>query len=214
MGQKNSRIVLSAHFTLMLSAILSALLLIALMVSTPYVMSWFKFKEDVPQPARISNFVTQTEYYNADTGVWTELEAGTPIRLSPESISSLKVRVTYQGFSQAYLRATVFGSFKNKHTETVLPQGDVLWTLGTNSKWVSSDGWLYYPEVLGSIGTSSSDTKILEEFTVSVNTASLGDISDHQEYLSELYILVDAVQPDRWQAHWGISTLPFTVSQG
>ncbi|MBQ3069842.1 MAG: hypothetical protein IJD01_07865 [Clostridia bacterium] len=211
---RKKRVLFSTHMALMISALLSAVLLVTLMLSTPYVMSWFKNKLEVPQPARISNFVTQVEYYNADSAVWTDLDAGAPIVLSPDAISSLKIRVTYQGFSQAYVRAKVFGSFKNKHTGTFLPQGEDLWTLGTNSKWVSSEGWLYYPEVLGSIGTSSSDTKILEEFTVSVNTASLDDASDHQEYLSEVYILVDAVQPDRWQAHWGISTLPFTVSQG
>ncbi len=206
MASKKKSILYSTHISLMISALLAAVLLVVVMLSTPYAVSWFKNKLEVPNPAILSNFVTEVTYSTNGTDYAT-LEAGDAIVLSPEQLSNLRIQVGYQGFSQAYLRVSVFGSFKNKNTGTFLPQSDAFWMLTGNDSWVAdtSGEYLYYSALLEKTDTMTA----LAAFTLSADIASLGDISAHQNYESELYVLVDAVQPNRYQEHWGIAELPF-----
>lgn len=194
----------SSRKLILLSALLSAVLTFTSILYSSQVTGWFTVRTSVDNPAKISNFVTEVQYLNPSTSTWTKVDAGQPIKITASQDVSLQVRLRYRGFSAAYVRVSVFGGFMNKNTGTHLPQSDLIWGMDSNSKWIKSGNYLYYPEVL----QKKDAMNTLTSFNVEADLSSAGVISEHQEYESELYILVEAVQPDRISSHWGITSLP------
>ncbi len=199
---------------------LSLLSILSLLMATFQVNAWFKSHHTHSTPAIISNFEQTTQYYNGSS--WVTLDSNGVIPL--KSTDKIRVRIHHKGVSASYIRVSVTGNFYNADTNTLLPQSDTLFNidLNDNSKWkkINTDSrHIYYSDdfyswdhstVIPNIKNASQDT---EEFTVSVNQDAFPEeISPHQEYQGELYIHVDAVQPDRYQEFWNITSLPFTLS--
>jgi len=213
----NAKRISKKQIILIVSSVITATLLLVALVCGMFARAWFKDYLDVTTPAKLSNFNIIVEY--SKNGEWETLtKPGDPIELSSiDELDSLQVRITYQGFSAAYLRTTVYGNFYNKYTGTYLPQPEDFWSLSpvTAGDWNQSGEFWYYTSLLENFDQSkNSDKSILSVLNVSANTNALGDISTHQEYAGKVYIVVDVVQPDRCEAFWGVSPSEFIVSQG
>lgn len=215
--------------TSMITAALAFVLMIAILIATFQVNAWFKSHHTVTTPAIISNFETIVEYgvsvQDGAVSTWHTLPVGSAIPLVykdgavylnnvTSEDQSLQIRVTYKGVSAAYCRFSLSGSFRNAATETYLPQNGTLWN-ATGTNWIQSGEYWYYAKKLGDqhdpakVVTDYKDTHVLDTFTVTLNTENLSkNISPHQDYQGELYVTVDAVQPDRVKAFWGINTIP------
>ena len=219
--------------TSLLTMLLSLVAVLSIFLAMFQVTAWFKNTETASTPAVLTNFETTVEY-SVGNNVWKPLSDGKSIpviinnntvkldvtRIDDVSVTPdhLQLRITYRGKSDAFIRLSTYGSFQNADTDTYLPQADGLWNLsGTN--WINNDTYLYYTKIVGcthdetaSVG-SYQETHTMETMTVTIDSSKLADsISPHQDYKGDLYIHVDAVQPDRFQEFWGITELPFSLS--
>lgn len=191
-----------------LIAVLSVVLAFSLVLCATQFYAWFRNFLTEENEADISNFLTQVQYSFNETD-WSTYSSEQPITVTAENLENLQVKVQYQGQSAAYLRMTVYGNFYNKNTGTVLPIPDSFWSLvpasESDSNWViSDDGYGYYKQRL------EQPPHGIDLETFGVRAALPEDRSLYQEYEGKLYIIVDAVQPDRYPAFWGISELPFS----
>ena len=211
-------------------ALVSALSILLAMFQ---VTAWFKNFQTASTDAVLTNFETKVEY-SIGNNSWKSLSANTaiPVVISGNTVklditrvdgvsvtpSMLQLRITYKGKSNAFVRLSAYGSFQNADTHTYLPQLENLWILkGTN--WQLSNGYVYYKKIVGcthdetvSVG-SFAQSCTLESLTVTLDATKLSAaISPHQDYQGELYIHVDAVQPDRFQEYWEITQLPFALT--
>ncbi len=200
---------------LVITSLVMAILLFLALIGGMYARAWFKNVLEIENPAQLTNFITKTEY-SFDGTQWTELSAGQAITVSvPNSgvtndLSKLQVRVSYQGHSAAYIRASVQGNFYNVNTGTYLPQPESFWSLSEKNtslnQWISSDEYIYFASRVSKYDTM---TALPSDLCVNAKFDELGTISRYQEYEGKVYIIVEAVQPDRYAALWGIDTLPF-----
>ncbi len=220
---KRNRKMYSTLFTVCLALLAT----ISVFVATYQVEAWFKNFATASTDAVLTNFETKVKYA-VDDNSWEQAPAGTSIpiviengdvkldvsRLSGVTAvpNSLQIQVTYNGKSSAYLRASVKAVFQNKHTGTVLPALNL--SFSGSDKWVTSGDYIYYTEKCGEEhdGTKTPD-QYVKSHNLYVFTVSLGDsnpdISKYQDYKGDLYIVVDTVQPDRYEAFWGLESLPF-----
>ncbi len=195
------------------------------------VYAWFINVREAEADLVLSDFDTKIEYRISDK-TWKELPAGNalPVIMRDgntildvsrlEGISSvpdkIELQISYTGISHAYIRASLHGSFRNADTKTYLPQMDGLWRFSGNN-WDESGHYWYYKHKAGDIRDPEKtfeqykDAHVLSDtLTVTVDLSKLSDtISQHQDYEGELFIFVDAVQPDRYTAFWELSKLPF-----
>ncbi len=189
---------------------LSLLMLICMFA--PPLMAWFKTSETVHNAAQISNFVTNVQYTTkanptADSD-WKSVQAGAPIEITKEQVGALKIRVGYTGMHKAYLRVKLFGDYMNRHSKTHLstPQETPPFTPVEAAGWLlHTDGYMYYTQTLGS---SEGSLTYLPTFSVD-SDISVYNASEHQEYNAKIYVLVEAVQTDRYDELWNLSSLPF-----
>lgn len=217
----------------LLTMVLALVSVLSILLAMFQVTAWFKNFENASTDAVLTNFETKVEY-SVGNDLWIELSPDSPIpvvlsenavipdatRIDGVSVTpnSLQLRITYTGKSNAFLRLSAYGSFQNADTKTYLPQSDDLWSVsGTN--WQLSNGYIYYKKEVGCVHNETASvgsytkTHTLETLTVTLDSAKLASvISSRQDYQGDLYIHVDAVQPDRFQEYWGISQLPFTLT--
>ncbi len=208
----NTKRISKKQIILIVSSVITATLLLVALVCGMFARAWFRDYLDVTTPAKISNFDISVEY--SIDGTWKTLKnPEAPIELtSSNDVNSLQVRITYQGFSAAYLRTKVYGNFYNKHTGTHLPQPEHFWTLSpvSASDWKQSGDYWYHTSLLHNLDQSKSNDKTpLSVLNVSADMSALGEISPHQEYAGNVYVVVDVVQPDRCEAFWGVSPTVF-----
>ncbi len=192
---------------LFISAVMAAILLISMLLIGTQTVAWFKSYTVVTHPAEFSNFVTSVEY-SLDGDSWTAVNADKPIPLTIDTVDDIQIRVSYKSAHHtAYLRVSVFGGFYNRNTKTYLPLSENAWSFTTTglTKWSSLNGYLYYKELLN----TPDGTDILQLETFRLNATLPQNISSHQAYNGELYVIVDAVQPNRYQELWGITKLPW-----
>ncbi len=216
----------------LLTMILALVSVFTLLLAMFQVNAWFKNFQTAETDAVLTNFDTKIEY-SVGSNTWKVLEdnTGIPLIIQGDTAkldvsridgitttpSTLQIRITYTGKSNAFIRFSAFGNFYNADTKTYLPQKDGLWSV-TGTNWVKNNGYWYYKQKVGcahnetlSVG-SFSDTHVLKTLTVTLDTTKLAStISPHQDYQGDLYFYVDAVQPDRFQEFWGIETLPFSL---
>ena len=194
----------------MFSAVLAAILLISTLSCGYQINAWFIEKDTIRNESTLSNFQTQVEY-SIDGSSYTKLAQGGAIAVTPDNVNTLKIRISYKGVSQAYMRVKLYGSFYNKNSGTYLPQAaeNDFRKFQNNSSWVLNDGFYYYKQKLGNDrSTHLSSFKTISTLTMQVDVSSLNK-SQYQDYAGNLYVIVDAVQPDRYQPLWGIESLPF-----
>ena len=200
------------------TSFLSLLLVINLLVATVQITAWFKNHLIIEHDVAVTNFQHTVQYKSGSN--WVSVKAGDaiPITISGGSVQPVTVRIQHKGKSAVAIRVSAFGNYYNADTSTVLPLSSKgLWTLdSTSSSWgkLSNDDHLYYKNDYYQYSSQKyiadyTSTYYTDTFTV---TATVDEISLHQDYKGELYIIVDAVQPDRFQELWGISALPFTLS--
>ena len=203
-----------------ITAALALLSIISLLMATIQVDAWFKSHHTVTTPTAISNFEQKVQYHNGSRWVTLNLNQPIPVKYGDK----IRVCIQHKSISATYIRVSVFGNFYNADTGTLLPQSDALFTFdlkddSQNWKTIKSDPFhIYYANDFYSWDNDAQipspiPTTDLEEFTVCVNPKAFPEsISEYQDYTGELFVYVDAVQPDRFQEFWGITTLPFTVS--
>ena len=205
----------------LISLALSVFFVINLLFATVQITAWFKNHTIVKHDVAVTNFLHTVQYKSGNN--WIDLNAGSaiPITISNGNVQPVTVRIKHQGKSAVAIRVSAFGNYYNADTSTVLPlSSEGLWTLNSTSSsslWgkLSNDDHLYYKndyyQYKSNYNIDDYNTPPIytDEFTI---TATIDDVSVHQDYKGELYIIVDAVQPDRFQELWGISSLPFTLS--
>ncbi len=192
---------------LFISAVMAAVLLMSMLLIGTQTVAWFKSHTVVEHPGEFSNFITLVDY-SLDGKSWVTVDATKPIPVTLDTLDDIRVRVTYKSAHHtAYLRVSLFGGFHNQNTGTYLPLTADCWSFskGESNKWMTSGDYLYYTQLLDT--PASSDTLILD--TLQVNMTKPANISNHQAYSGELYIIVDAVQPNRYTQLWGIDRLPW-----
>lgn len=211
--KSNGSIVSKSTVVLLVSAVMAAVLLITLLLIGTQTVAWFKSFDVVENDAALSNFVTLVEYsFNAteEQPVWESVSDGEAIPVTPDKLDDLSIRVNYQSAHHtAYARVSVFGSFYNIHTGTYLPQEEPFWSfVEYDNSWTLSDSYLYYNQKLETTG--ESDTLTLSPFSVQATFPE--SVSEHQDYQGDLYVIVDAVQPDRYPVFWTTTTAITTTA--
>ncbi len=194
---------------LFISAVMAAVLLISMLLIGTQTVAWFKSFDVLDHPGEFSNFVTLVDY-SLDGKTWVTVDATKPIPVTLDTLDDIRVRVTYKSAHHtAYLRVSLFGGFYNANTKTYLPQSAGCWSfdLTDTTKWHLSGEHVYYTEKLSTPETTQDAAMELETFKIN---ATLPDtVSAHQAYSGELYIIVDAVQPNRYTQLWEIDRLPW-----
>ena len=190
---------------------ISMVLLLTITFFAPSVIAWFKSFIVVKNDGQLTNYTIKTEY-SLDGSSWSTYTAGTPIAVSSADASKLQIRVSYTGIHKAYLRVKLHGDYVNRHSGTHLSviDGTSLFSPSGGSGWKLSNGYYYYTSKVGKSnvdGSKSASTQVLSAFKVVSSLPS--DASAYQEYDTELYVMVDAVQTDRYDELWGLSSLPF-----
>lgn len=208
MNSKNATKTRFANITMLITSLLSAVLLVCSMICAHQVNGWFIAQHTVSNPAKLTNFVTAVECSKDGGLTWVSDAEEYPFIITPDNVDDVQIRVSYRGESAAYLRVSLFGGLYNKHTGTYLPQSDAFWSFDSNATWLHADRYLYYPEKLEKKPEFST---LQPTFGIDADLESLGTISEHQQYEGKLYVIVDAVQPDRYSVHWDIPVggLPF-----
>ncbi len=188
----------------------SLVLLLTITLFAPSVIAWFKSFLTIHNDGQLTNYITTTEY-STNGSSWTTLEPGAAIEVSAADAAKLQIRVSYTGIHKAYVRVKLHGDYVNRHSGTHLPapEDTELFEPSGGSGWVFSKGYYYYTTKLGksSDGTAAASKQQLNTFKVSASLPA--DASMYQEYDAKIYVLVDAVQTDRYDELWGLSSLPF-----
>lgn len=190
------------------SAVMAAVLLVTMLLIGTQTVAWFRSVDTFTNDAQISNFVTAASYSQDGGATWTLLQSGDAIITTPDTVNDLQLQISYHGEHAAYLRVSVYGSFYNADTDTYLPQPVDFWSFDgyDSADWLAHEGYLYYTHKLA----DSAAVTTLPSFSI---LAALPDeISAYQDYEGELYIVVDAVQPDRYPVFWGVSALPWQTT--
>lgn len=198
----------SLHRPLMIVASISlAVLLFSVMFANP-IIGWFKAHLQIDNPAEITNFVTAVSY-TVDNSTTTPAN-GIPYIFavnSKDTAVTIKAALSYQGKSAAYVRVSFCGNYYNKNTKTYLPMADntEFVTVSNAGEWIDGkDGYWYYPTML----ENADELSVFSTMELKTNTAAYATMSEKQEYEGELYVIVDAVQPNRMEAFWGRTTSP------
>lgn len=210
---RNKQYVTDSRVSSLISSVLAALLLFSLVFLGTQTVAWFKNHKTIDDPAILTNF-EPTVHYSFNGTNFEEFTAGTPIKITPDDFKdgkTLQLHVSYTGESAAFVRVMVSGSFKNEYTGTYLPQPENFWSL-SGDNWVTEGEYTYFTQLLEKSDDSTTmekvESKLLNVLYVSTDLSKLGKISEHQKYSGELYVIVDAVQPDRYDEIWGITTIP------
>jgi len=188
---------------------ISLALLLTITFFAPSVIAWFKKFISVNNDAQLTNFVTKIEY-SLNGNAWNTVSPDDPIRIHSENIGNLQIRISYSGIHKSYLRVKLHGDYVNRHSGTHLPSSEELFTPTGGTGWQLSDGYYYFTSRLGMssvTGEEATTTQTLGAFKVSSSLPA--GASSYQEYDVELYVMVDAVQCDRYDELWGISPLSF-----
>lgn len=189
------------YVLMLISALLSAVLLVSMVVCGFQVNAWFRARLEIENPVQITNFVSSVEY-SFDGNSWRSLANSSSISVTPDNIDDLRIRVFYKGESAGYLRVKAYSTFKNADTGTVLPQLEntfIQWK-STSAKWVLNGDYIYYDSLL----SKKENASVLPVLTVGSDMSFLSDRSDYQDYSGEVYVIVDTVQPDRYETLWKI----------
>lgn len=212
-----------ARLFLVIGACVSVAALILILFFDSLIGAWFQSTISVDNPALLSNFETKV-FYAFEGGAESLLSADEAISVTPDTVEQLQFRVEYRGESAAYLRVRVQSEFYNTISGTRLPQTEDLLALSNSStKWCADNGYLYYTERLGDNSQTNGSTvpsgttvtapatvfsPLDGVFSLSADFSALMP-SERQQYEGQLYVMVEAVQPDRYPEFWNLSTLPF-----
>ena len=172
--------------------------------------AWFTPVRKLDQTAQLTSFALTVQYSTNGGSSYTAYTAGTAIPVTTANVNNVRIKVSYQGVSAAYLRVKVYGGFYNNAFDDHprLPLPDYFWRLsGTN--WVQKNDatygdYAYYKTRMKNVASATA----LDVLALSANISALGTIETTQPLTGEVFIVVDAVQPDRVPAFWGISAVP------
>ncbi|MBQ9413564.1 MAG: hypothetical protein IJU16_00390 [Clostridia bacterium] len=197
-------------FRITLLSAIALLMAIAVFLWGMTIGAWFTPVRNLDQNAQLTSFAVTVQYSTNSGSSYSDYTAGTAIPITTSNVNNVRVKVYYQGISAAYLRVKVYGGFYNNAFDDHprLPLPDYFWRLsGTN--WVQKNNATYgdYAYYKTRFENAQSATA-LNALTLSADISALGTVDTVQPLTGELYIVVDAVQPDRYPALWGINEIP------
>lgn len=138
------------------------------------------------------------------------------------NISKLRLNINYRGYSPAYIRVQFIEQFTNSKGE-IVAINQIKFDLADTWYDNRSDDLCFYSDMLWysaekDIEVTVDGKKVAKVFTVPVILGVTGwvdaattidpDLADNTDLTLQISIIIEAVQPNRIEAYWGISDIP------
>lgn len=183
-------------------------------------LSWFSPKPKADLTVKSTEHTTETLYWNSTSSSYVALDDD--INISIGKLSSLKLRIQYNGLSSAYIRVRLFESFKKGTTANgtttyaSYPSTDVTYTL--SNKWVKKGEYYYYTDIVKyteRIETGPNNTDVTYKDPTLIDFVTKASSSNNSTNAANVYMnlvsVVETVQPDRFQEFFGFDPAELTA---
>ena len=175
------------------------------------VVSWLKPTHISDQDVTVTNFTSTVGIAFSD-GAYTDLNE---TFVSKSNLSNMKLKIIYNGESDAYIRVKLFESFCNSDGG-LLPASTVNYVCESDWKY-HTDGYYYYKKVVKGVQPDETDSEGKKATNKSINFIKTGStLSNASNYGDsegfKLVAIVEQVQPDRFEEFFGFEPNSLGIS--